>query len=369
MEAKTLLKLIKEDIAHLEGITCDFLFESLPASDEVELALVRAKALLRELELLHKIAAQHESIPTVIEPSEEQKGEIHTYFHSEKEPFELFAKGDIADEQKTILMPDPHDHIPVDEVQGAALNIESQQNTEELPEIEPNAPLTDDHFSALIEPTESVDVEPVSPVVEEEEVENHLPDFTEPAESGDIEPASQVIIEEEVIDVFPAEVEPEEPISETTQEPIGIEIEVPEDLIISETETSDTIEMEAVPENMDQKEEILADEFKEVKKTLNETLGESHQLVNDILSSEKDETGYKIIPIISIWDGIGINDRFLFIRELFANSSAKFENTVAALDSLATIQDAVSYLKMNFKWNKTEASQKFLVLVKRRFTN
>jgi len=372
MEAKTLLKLIKDDIAHLEGITCDFLSESLPASDEVELALVRAKALLRELELLHKIAAQHESIPVTIKTSEEPKGEIHTDCLSEKEPFELFAKEDIADEQETFPIPDPQDLIPTEEAQGLESDIENQQTTEELPEVETITSLTDEHFSALVEPAESADVEPVSSVVEEEEeeeVDDHLTALAEPVESGDFVPESQLMIEEEVIDILPAGVEPEESISETNHEPIGIEIEVPDDLIISETETSDTIEIETVPENRDQKEEILAEDFKEVKKTLNETLGESHQMVNDILSSEKDETGYKIIPINSIWDGIGINDRFLFIRELFANSSAKFENTVAALDRLATIQDAVSYLKMNFKWNKTEASQKFLVLVKRRFTN
>lgn len=368
MEAKTLLKLIKDDIAHLEGITCDFLSESLPASDEVELALVRAKALLRELELLHKIAAQHESIPAAIKASEEPKGEIHTDCHSGKEPFDLFAKEDIADEQETILMPDQQDFIPTEEAQGLESNIENQQTTEELPESEPIASLTEEHFSALVEPAETDDIEPVSPVVEEE-VDDHLTALAEPVESGNFVPESQLMTEEEVIDILPAGVEPEESISVTNHKPIGIELEVPDDLIISETETSDTIKIVAVPENMDQKEEILADDFKEVKKTLNETLGESHQMVNDILSSEKDETGYKIIPINSIWDGIGINDRFLFIRELFANSSAKFENTVAALDRLATIQDAVSYLKMNFKWNKTEASQKFLVLVKRRFTN
>ena len=370
MEAKTLLKLIKDDIAHLEGITCDFLFESLPASDEVELALVRAKALLRELELLHKIAAQHESIHAAIKTSEEAKGEILTYYHSEKEPFELFAKEVIAAEQETILITDQQDLIPAEEVHGLELNIENQQTTEELTEVETNTSLTYEHLSALVEPAELTDVEPVSPVIEEEEeVDDHLTALAEATESSDFISESQFMIEKEVIDILPAEVEPEESISETNHEPIGIEIEVPDDLIISETETSDTIEIVAVPENMDQKEEILADDFKEVKKTLNETLGESHQMVNDILSSEKDETGYKIIPINSIWDGIGINDRFLFIRELFANSSAKFENTVAALDRLATIQDAVSYLKMNFKWNKTEASQKFLVLVKRRFTN
>ena len=54
METKILLRLIKDDILHLQGITDDFSMETLPVADEVELALVRAKALLRQLELLHK---------------------------------------------------------------------------------------------------------------------------------------------------------------------------------------------------------------------------------------------------------------------------------------------------------------------------
>jgi hypothetical protein len=106
----------------------------------------------------------------------------------------------------------------------------------------------------------------------------------------------------------------------------------------------------------------------EIIKTEENTLGESNKMVNEILSQEKSESGYQIIPIHNIWDGIGINDRILFIRELFGNNSSKFEAAVTTLNQLNTIQEAVSYLKLNFIWRKTEASQKFLALVKRRFT-
>ena len=96
---------------------------------------------------------------------------------------------------------------------------------------------------------------------------------------------------------------------------------------------------------------------------------ESQQLVNEILVQETSESGYPLIRLQSIRNGIGINDRHQFIRDLFEQDSAKFEATVAALDKLSTIQEAVNYLKLNFKWVKSDASHKFLILVKRRFTN
>lgn len=97
-------------------------------------------------------------------------------------------------------------------------------------------------------------------------------------------------------------------------------------------------------------------------------LEDKQQSVNDILSQERSESNFEGIPLKSIRDGIGINDRYLFIRELFVNDNEKYENAIAAIDEFASIEQAVEYLKQNFKWNKTEASQKFLALVKRRFT-
>jgi len=340
MEAKTLLRLIKDDIAHLEGITGDFLFESLPLSDEVELALVRSNTLLKELELLHKIAVQHEKKSIAL--NDQLKKEEITEPGSDNE---------ITSEEHFSALVEPSESI--DETP------EVPSSTEE----EVNPP-----FTILTEPAESVDVAPASPIVVDEEITEKLTADAEPIESVDVVPFSPVADEEDIIGHHSDENELVEAVSEIQDESAEKEEKEIVDQLKTEEEATAIIDTVTVSDIGDHKDEILADEFGEVKKTLNESLGESHQMVNDILSAEKDETGFRVIPINSIWDGIGINDRFLFIRELFANSSAKFENTVAALDKLVTIQEAVTYLKMNFKWNKTEASQKFLVLVKRRFT-
>lgn len=452
MEAKTLLKLIKNDIAHLEEITGEFILEPLPLPDEVEVALVRAKALLRELELLYKFAVQHENNYKAIRPIEEPKVEASERISSEQLPLELFDIETCDDEQVTDMLQDQEHQPPTDEVQDIELPDVNSQGIDELSLISIKDSPVEGHFIPLIEPVESEIIEPENPILNEEEVEELTIALVEPDESVDIqqvktidneeeveehvalsvefaeseliEPQSTIAVEEEVEEhtttlVEPAELddisfespivnneeveehipalvepaeseilEPESPIANgkiddesfaAMDESVKSGESIPNEAIenseeaivdqgipvVEETNSGEALIVSVIPER---KEEVLAEEFKEVKKTLNETLGETHQMVNDILSPEKSESGYQITPINSIWDGIGINDRFLFIRELFANSSAKFETTVNTLDKLVTIQDAVNYLKMNFKWNKTEASHKFLDLVKRRFT-
>jgi len=302
MEAKTILRLIKDDITHLEEITGEFTLELLPSPDEVELSLVRARALLRELELLHKFAVLRENGSKMTDPAEESA--IPDENFSEQEPFELFDGDTSSNEQELVI-------IPVQE----RLSASEEVIITELPEV------------PIVDKPVVVDL-CVSPIV------------VEPNKSNDNPQDISAEINEEVI-------------------------VNPEVSVIEETTDANTLN---IPDISEHKEEILTIEHSDVKKTLNETLGKPQQLANDILAPEKNDSGYPIMPINSIWDGIGINDRFLFIRELFANSSAKFETTITALDKLETIQDAVNYLKLNFKWAKTDASQKFLVLVKRRFT-
>jgi len=114
--------------------------------------------------------------------------------------------------------------------------------------------------------------------------------------------------------------------------------------------------------------DLLADEEVDEEIIPDVIMDDKQQSVNDILSQERSESAYEGIPLKSIRDGIGINDRYLFMRELFVNDNEKYEKAIAAIDEFASIGTAVEYLKQNFKWNKTEASQKFLALVKRRFS-
>jgi len=93
--------------------------------------------------------------------------------------------------------------------------------------------------------------------------------------------------------------------------------------------------------------------------------------VHSILNMEtkpEEYSRFKPTPIKSLKEGLILNDRYLFQRELFNNDKAKLDETVAALDRLADIQEAVEYLKANFRWTKSEASEKFVQLVKRRFS-
>jgi hypothetical protein len=90
--------------------------------------------------------------------------------------------------------------------------------------------------------------------------------------------------------------------------------------------------------------------------------------VNDLLSdSSKLEHKLSNRPVDNLQSAIGINDRFQYIRELFEGSADNFVKTVADLDSMDDIKEAVDYLQNNFKWKKNETSLKFVNLIKRRF--
>jgi hypothetical protein len=97
------------------------------------------------------------------------------------------------------------------------------------------------------------------------------------------------------------------------------------------------------------------------------TLDGKGQMIPGFVAGQRREIKFEEIPLKSMQEGIGINDRYLFIRELFGNEPDKFDETIGILDGLTEIEEAVGYLKQNFRWSKSEAGQKFLNLVKRRF--
>ena len=73
--------------------------------------------------------------------------------------------------------------------------------------------------------------------------------------------------------------------------------------------------------------------------------------------------------ISNLGAAIGLNDRFLFIREIFDNNSEKYKAVIEHLDKLEQISEAVEYLKANLSMQKNQASMKFVDLLKRRFTS
>jgi hypothetical protein len=86
------------------------------------------------------------------------------------------------------------------------------------------------------------------------------------------------------------------------------------------------------------------------------------------MGETKQESKLSNSPITSLRAAIGLNDRFLFIREIFNNNSEKYNAVIEHLDKMEQIQEAVEYLKANLSMEKNETTMKFVDLLKRRFS-
>lgn len=192
-----------------------------------------------------------------------------------------------------------------------------------------------------------------------------LPEVEKEAESQSFampekqSPPKEIVIEKE------KEISVEK-VSEEETKPAAEKVE------IDEKKPESTGESKPKPELTEETVEKLPE-----KKVANDTgkiLGDSfskEKSVNDLIDSENSNLEHKLSnrPVKSIKKSIGINDRFQYIRELFEGNTEKFIDAVAELDEKNNVNEAVDYLKQNFKWQKNETSLKFINLVKRRFSN
>jgi hypothetical protein len=105
---------------------------------------------------------------------------------------------------------------------------------------------------------------------------------------------------------------------------------------------------------------ILADKFSHVTNTFHDNLG--------IISSEDDlSVMLKSQPIDSLPDAIGINDKFLFIREIFKGNQVDYHQAISRLDNVENLTDAKAVIMSYTGGNdENEAVKQLLDLVKRK---
>jgi hypothetical protein len=73
-------------------------------------------------------------------------------------------------------------------------------------------------------------------------------------------------------------------------------------------------------------------------------------------------------PITSLASAIGINERFLYIRELFGNDAKKYEKAIEIMNNAASFNDAYNYMIREYTWDMdSEMVQELLELVRRKF--
>ena len=73
--------------------------------------------------------------------------------------------------------------------------------------------------------------------------------------------------------------------------------------------------------------------------------------------------------IDDIWDGIGLNDRLLFLRELFYGNEEDFRDVVARLNTMERLVQATELIRERYpQWNEeSDEVYRFYMTVRRRF--
>ncbi|HEY4787451.1 MAG TPA: hypothetical protein VIH57_15440 [Bacteroidales bacterium] len=164
---------------------------------------------------------------------------------------------------------------------------------------------------------------------------------------------------------------------------------VPEEPVSKTIEFGHTSENEAI--TIEKKPEAIKEESIEIKNIIQEVHQESHQksqknvkaeilaekfqnqgFLNEALAKYQNATDLskkmQNQPIKDIFSAINLNDKFLFIKELFNNDAALYQSTIEKLNSAGNFNDAVRYLDSNFSWDFSKPMvQDFLELVRRRF--
>ncbi len=79
-------------------------------------------------------------------------------------------------------------------------------------------------------------------------------------------------------------------------------------------------------------------------------------------------TGVKMQAVNDIMVAIGLNDRFLFTRELFNNDNDLFNETIKDLNQRENWDTALAYLNEHFDWDSEDPTLVlFLSFIKRRY--
>ena len=63
----------------------------------------------------------------------------------------------------------------------------------------------------------------------------------------------------------------------------------------------------------------------------------------------------------SLRDGIGLNDKFLMIRDLFDGDGEAYEEAINALDEMETLDDCMIHIIENYAWNPDSEGSKFIM--------
>lgn len=159
-------------------------------------------------------------------------------------------------------------------------------------------------------------------------------------------PKSEPIESIKQIDTHPIESpkkeEPKKVVVEIKPEAKNIETTTEPEFIIETPQKKEIIKEQKTQNNS----EIIADKF-ESKKFVHDTIAKNGTK-KDVSSKLQSK------PIKDINTAIGLNDKFIFIRELFEGNKDHYNETIQVLNNFDTYENALQFLQDNFEWDEED---------------
>lgn len=129
------------------------------------------------------------------------------------------------------------------------------------------------------------------------------------------------------------------------------------------------------PWSFDPLQEIPTLAHQQSVREINDAIGMNGTSMNDRLREEKVELAHVLTetPIRDLKKAIGVNDRYVFLNELFRGDETMYERSLKTLNSFRVYQEAEYWinreLKIKLGWNDNNSIVRhFCQLVRRRFS-
>ena len=104
---------------------------------------------------------------------------------------------------------------------------------------------------------------------------------------------------------------------------------------------------------------VLGEVINHDVRTLADTIAPPRDMAAEIARSE---------PVTDLRRAIGINDRFLMIRDLFGGDADAYEQAITELDGFHDLDECMIYIAENFAWNSSSDGARFLMeLLERKY--
>ena len=343
------------------------------------------------------------------EESDEKEVEVELIFADDEFPEEdLVDEEEIEEEIEEMEQPSATDIIAATVANALAGASIAEALTETSPE-EPSAPEV-----IVVEPTKEEDTTIIEPAIEETiivepaPIEVELPHEETPIVAPEPEPEPVAAPEEKPIEM-PAEKPIEKPIEEKTAEKPAKKAAREMNSLFnmdevrrqprskhqrmmsiynSEPKQEKVVDISKIFNlDIDEPAEVAPVEVKPAAKPTAEPVAKPKPVeipVAKPIVEEKPQTLADAIPatqtladvitaptalaeeinnarVHSLRDGIGLNDKFLMIRDLFDGDGEAYDEAINALDAMETFDDCMIHIIENYAWNPDSEGSKFIM--------